>query len=215
MTALVKIFSSEESIDLRLKQLGLTQENLKYAVAQGQASRNNATPHHPANAAGTFAYFESVRSLRDSLVPEGWVKQDVRNLSMTVNPKTNIAIAVSGGSKETGFAEGHPTTRNPKGQQTKHYLTGNQRDLFQDDITTAGVEVIEGVGQTWLLIYFFDAALHQIRSELSLPTSIDSFGRVGGWSERIVLNPIPLDSDVIDVEPDYTPDIDIDIQRHA
>jgi hypothetical protein len=204
------------TIETKLTALGLPSEVLINAIAQGQASRNNATANHPANAGGTMAFFEVVRALRDNLLPLGWKKENIRNLSMTVNPETKIAVVVSGGSKDTGLKDGYPTTRNPKGEQTKSYLVGNQRDLFLDfdyvdDFSNS--QPIDGIGQTWLLLYYCDLGRKEVRAELSLPTSFDSFCRVGAWKERILLDPIPLDNHTIEIEPDFNPEIDIDIKR--
>ncbi len=215
MNTAPSIFSNEKSVEERLQQLGLSQEHLKFAVAQGQAARNSSTPNHPANAGGTMAFLETVKALRDSLLPEGWAIQNVRNLSMTINPETNMAIVVSGGSNDTGLIDGYPTTRNPKGHQTKQYLSVNQKDLFQDNVVSLNNVEDDSTGQTWLLLYCFDEKAQEIRSELSLPTNIDSLGRVCGWNERILLKSIPLDGELIDIEPDFAPEIDIDIERQA
>ena len=210
----VQVYSDPESVDNQLAKLGLTSEQIKQAILQGQAARNNSTPHHPANAGGTMAFFEVVRSLRDMLIPKGWKAQSVRNLSMTVNPKVNISITVSGGSTETGIAEGYPTTRNPKGQQTKVYVSHNQADLFDDMVSPVNLD--EDVhSQTWMLLYYYDVSKNELRAELSLPVDIDAYARVSGWKARILIEPIPLDGKHIEIEPEYSPEIDIDIKRHA
>ena len=210
----LQIYSDPDSVDDQLAKLGLTSEQIKQAVLQGQAARNNSTPHHPANAGGTMAFFEVVRSLRDMLIPKGWIAQSVQNLSMTVNPDVNISITVSGGSAETGIAEGYPTTRNPKGQQTKVYVSHNQADLF-DDIESP-VNLDEEVhSQTWLLLYYYDVSNNELRTELSLPVAIDSYARIRGWKARILIEPIPLNGEHIDIETEYSPEIDIDVKRHV
>ncbi len=217
MKGLTNVFLTE-SAEAKLLALNLSHQILINSIAQGQAARNSATSNHPATAGGTMAFFEVVRALRDHLLPAGWKIENVRNLSMTVNPETNMAIVVSGGSKETGLIEGHPTTRNSKGEQTKSYLANNQRDLFGDlEETDESMDfrVIEGVGQTWLLLYFCDFSKREVRAELSLPTDIDSFGRVGAWQERIILDSIALDNVTIDIEPNFTPEIEIEIKRKA
>ena len=99
-----------ESAEAKLLALNLSHQILINSIAQGQAARNSATSNHPANAGGTMAFFEVVRALRDHLLPAGWKIENVRNLSMTVNPETNMAIVVSGGSKETGLWVATTTT---------------------------------------------------------------------------------------------------------
>ena len=209
----MQVHSDHSSVEQELSSLGLRSEILQIAISEGQASRNNATSHHPANAGGTFAFLEVVRSLRDQLTPLGWKKKNVQNLSMTVNEELNVAIAVSGGSKETGQPEGYPTTRNTKGETTKQYLSHNQLNLFPVHDTSHDVN--DPCLQTWLLLYFYDSKKNEVRSEISLPTETDAHGKVGGWNTRILLKPIPLDGQPIRIEPDYSPDIDIDVQLRA
>ena len=210
----IQIYSDSESVASQLAKLGLTTDQIVQAVLQGQAARNNSTLHHPSNAGGTMAFFEVVRSLRDILVPKGWVALSICNLSMVVNPETNISIAVSGGSRETGTAEGYPTTRNPKGEQTKKYVVHNQADLFED-INESITSEDEMYSQTWLLLYYFDVGNQELRMELSLPVRIYDYARVCGWKTRILIEPISLGDDDIAIEPEYSPDIDIEIQRQA
>lgn len=209
----IPVHSNDDDVESQLTSLGLTKEILQIAVSEGQASRNTATSHHPANAGGTFAFLEVVRSLRDQLTPQGWKKKNVKNLSLTVNEDLNLAIAVSGGSQETGQADGYPTTRNTKGETTKQYLEkNNQLDLFPIQKFSHEEEENDTCLKTWLLLYYYDKGKNEVRSEISLPTETTVNGKVGGWKTRILLAPIPLDGQPIKVEPDYSPDIDIDVQ---
>ena len=213
MSLPIQIYTDHDAVQEQLASLGMTSEILKTAVSEGQAARNTATLHHPANAGGTFAFLEVVRSLRDQLVPIGWEKKDVHNLSMTINQELNVALTVSGGSKETGQADGYPTTRNHKGETTKQYLSHNQLSLFPE--LDPSQETNDLYSQTWLLLYYSDTSKNELRSELSLPTETDVHGKVCGWKMRILLAPIPLDGLSITIEPDYSPEIDIDVQLRA
>lgn len=57
-----------------LDELGLTSEKVENFVRAGQSARVMATDNHPANAGGTLAYFEVVKSARDYLLSQGWEK---------------------------------------------------------------------------------------------------------------------------------------------
>ena len=61
-------------------------------------------------------------------------------------------------------------------------------------------------------IYGLDGRL---RRELSLPISIGEDGHIDVWRERIVLGPIPLDGDFVEIVPPVQPDITIDVRRRA
>ena len=115
--------------------------------------------------------------------------------------------------RDPAASDGYPTTRNHKGETTKQYLSHNQLNLFADlDVPR---ETNDLCSQTWLLLYYSDTNKNELRSELSLPTETDVHGKVCGWKIRILLTPIPLDGLPMTIEPDYSPEIDIDVQLRA
>jgi hypothetical protein len=69
-----KVLSDPWDVDPRLLELKLTREGLLAARDVALAERANATPFHPANAAGTFAYQHGTWALRDQFVGEDYVE---------------------------------------------------------------------------------------------------------------------------------------------
>lgn len=202
-------------VEPSLADLGLDAITLQDIVKCGQAARNTATPHDPLNTGGQLAYIHTVRALRDHLVPKGWRSKNPHNFALTVNPQTNIGIAVAGGDEDTGRLEGIPRTRNSRGQRTAQAIVSNQLDFFNDAtlVKTSNDDVANPVCQTWLLLYHADHC--EVRAELSLPTAMDDQGRVSGWRVRNILPAIPLDPTPASINPDYGPDLDIAVKRRT
>ncbi len=66
---------------------------------------------------------------------------------------------------------------------------------------------------TWVLL--IHRAADEVRCELSLPFSMALDGHIDGWCERILLGSIPIDGDLVEVEPPTQPDINVEVKRRA
>lgn len=80
-------------VDLRLSQLGLTRAKLLAAVAVAMHERANATPFHPVNAAGTFAYQHGVWAIRNEFVGGMWVEDKTDGVEGIRNETLGIKVA--------------------------------------------------------------------------------------------------------------------------
>jgi hypothetical protein len=142
------------------------------------------------------------RALREGLLLKGWDRFNDRNLPLTVNQQTGIAIAASSGDECTGIAELAPRTRNPKGSATKDLADANavQLGLFTD-MGAPVKEMVEETAkwETWFLLSYRDFQTGVVRSELSKPINIGDDGRVDGWDERIILDEIPFGGEQVPV----------------
>jgi len=212
------------NVETKLDAIGIPFDIIKQIVMRGHFARSTATESHPNNSGGTFQWHEMIRSKRDLLKPLGWVKQDNNNKALTVNPTRTIALDISGGTKETGRAGSSPQTRNPKGEQTEKLVNFNhqQMQLFELNPVNNDTNTIDEY-QTWILLYCFEVihGQREIRFELSLPTMMEN-GRITGWNERIIFEPIYpdsfLDYSITSTEPDpsegknkFSSDIDLEI----
>jgi hypothetical protein len=59
-----RVLHEKWDVDARLSELGLDRDGLLKVRDMALNERNNATPHHCANAAGTFAYQSGIFALR-------------------------------------------------------------------------------------------------------------------------------------------------------
>lgn len=216
----VMMRSEPSEVRARLADLGLAEESLQDVVRQGYLAFANCTENHPPLIPGILAWGETIRALREYLLPIGWTRSDENNYSVVIDPTGRIAIAVATGDDGTGRAYATPSTKAPKGPNTSAAVNVNQLELdlriepSTRESQKSPVEQGEARIVTWLLLMC--RAPGEVRCELSLPSSMKVDGHIDGWSERILLGSIPLDGDVIEVTPPPSaPDIMIDVRRRA
>jgi hypothetical protein len=206
------IWTSPEEIDAALARLGLTLAPLRRAVAAGYLARISCTANDAPNAPGYYHWNATLRGLREELVTIDWSRCDDGNFSTIVHPSNKVAIAVASGNEDTGIVEAVPTTRCAKGPNTAAAVTVNiaQLELFPIEAPPVhdGHERV-----TWFLLFYADR--HELRAELSLPVFIDAEGQIQAWRERIILPSEPLESEAIIPEPDFGPEVDIDVRRRV
>jgi hypothetical protein len=143
------------------------------------------------------------------------------NYPLTVHPAGSICIAVTTGDDGTGLADRTPTNKVRKGTQTAGAVAGNtgQMRLFSDEDLTSLPEAVFNQERkertTYILLLYRDSRQQVVRSELSIPTSMNSDGRINSWKERILLPAVPFDGTPIDFVEPNEPDLDIEIKRRA
>ena len=171
----------------RLAQLGIDPEALAQVIKRGYVAFTLCTVNDPPLFPGFSAWAQTVRALREYLVPKGWRRCDENNYSLVINPTEDMA---------------------------------NQTQLtfaFDEPEALAADEGDEPVGErmTWLLLVHRGEG--EVRSELSLPLSMGTDGRIESWQERIILGSMPTDPTEIDITPPnpVMPDIEVDVKRRA
>ena len=188
-------------VEDRLKQLGLTEQLLIDPIKRGFFAWLNCTQNHPPAFAGIMAWGEANCGLREGLVPLGWERHNDRNLPLTINRDTGVALTVSSGDECTGIEGMVPRTRNPKGITIKDATSSNraQLGLFSDMDAPPDSTDLDAIDEwsTWLLLTYRDTMSRTVRCELSRPIAIGIDGRVDGWAERIILGSIPYDGDEV------------------
>ena len=121
---------------------------------------------------------------------------------------------MSSGDEGTGVAAANPSAKQVKGPRTITTVSSNatQLELFPREIMMPPpAEEIDRL--TW--IFLFRAAATELRAELSLPVNMNDGGQIAAWRERIILPSLPLDATFTIPEPDFGPDLDIEIQRRT
>lgn len=206
------------NVHTRLAELGLEEEPLRDVVRRGYLAYITCTANHPRLIPSIWAWGETVRALREYVLPIGWRRSDENNYSLVIDPTGRVAVAVATGDEGTGAPAAFPSTKAPKGQSTLDAITANrlQLSLFMEPESVAPADSPDDLGAervTWLLLIYRSA--NEVRCELSLPSSMGVDGRIDGWRERILLGSVPLDGDLVEVVPPASPDITIDVKRRA
>jgi hypothetical protein len=205
----------------RLADLGLEDRHLVVPVQRGLLAWAACTSNHPLLYPGYAAWAETVRALREELVPIGWQPLDDHGLPLVVNPHGTLAIAVSTADAATGRRDEIPSTRSGKGPKTEQLVTVNQwqANLFPTDEYLSASSKASNDRTTWILLFCRDDAARELRCELSRPIHFDGDERaVNGWLERIILTATPFDNTDVPIhhhDAPSAPDINIEITKRA
>ena len=207
--------------DDRLSRLGLESEPLREVVRRSFHAFISCSPNHPPLVRGIWAWGEAIRALREYALPLGYRRSDERNYSLVVDEGRRIALAVATGDEATGIRQLTPSTRSVKGSSTLLRVVANQAQLSLfgelDSAEVAEIDAPDGdIGDdvvTWILLIHRGSS--EVRCELSLPSSMGPDGRINAWHERIILEPVPVDGEPMEIVIPDAPDIDVDVQRRA
>lgn len=216
-----RVVHQPAEVQSRLVELGLDPEALAQVVKRGYVAFTMCTVNDPPLFPGFAAWAQTVRALREYLVPQGWRRCDENNYSLVINTAEDMAIAVATGDDGTGRVDAVPTTKSSKGPSTAEAVVANQAQLTFEFEVPESAAVDDGDDDsveermTWLLLVHRGEG--ELRSELSLPLSMGTDGRIESWQERIVLGAMPTDPTEIDITPPspVMPDIEVDVKRRA
>lgn len=160
-------------VDRRLSELGLKRQPLLNVVATAVSAGADATPFHPANAAGTLSYQHGTWALRSENLADGWeidrsagVEAIRKGIVRVVY--TNVDIACDDEQK--------PQPRSRKGSGSERVCNGS---LF-DHLPEYAPQADEKVETYFLMVDDTGAA------ELTRP--IIKAGRFSAYVERIYLS---------------------------
>jgi hypothetical protein len=208
------VLSGPIEVPTRLKQLGLKESVLRLGVEQGQAEWANCTLNDPPMFRGLVPWGRTLRSIRESMIPEGWERLEEGGQSFVVNESGTLAITAATGDRYTGIKDQTPSTKSGKGPKTQLAIAQNALAwTLYGDIRTAEKQKADS-RITWILMFYRDTETSEIRCELSLPASMNNEGQVDDWKERIILMAIPFaDRGARIKDNSTTPNIDIDVQR--
>ncbi|HUN61844.1 MAG TPA: hypothetical protein VMU53_07635 [Candidatus Sulfotelmatobacter sp.] len=214
-----RIYANEIDRASKLRELGVSEAILREAVERGQAEQAQRTLNHPPLYRGLTPWGEITCAFREQVIPLGWKRDDDGNLAITINDKGTAGIVVATGDEFTGDKDESPCTKSPRGPRTERIIKRNRslaETLFGDirKPTAAEIEKINAQ-MTWFLLFSRDEKRQLIQCELSLPSKINRKGRVEGWLERIILEPVPYGGEPAQKLEDVpqTPEIDIDLKR--
>ncbi len=211
----VAIWSEPEDVEAVLARLGLAVAPLVVAVNRGHLAAISRTPNDAPNAAGFYQWNETLRTLREELAVFGFSRASTRGYSTVLRADKRMALAVSSGDEGTGVARANPSTKQVKGPCTIAAVSSNaaQLELFPGLVLMSSPASEEAECLTWILL--FRANDTELRAELSLPVNMDEGGQIRVWRERIILPSQPLDDTYKVPEPDFGPDVEIEIQRRT
>lgn len=210
----MSIFHNPDEVRERLSNYGIDYDDLVEAVLRGHGSRGMSSELHPSNYAGTLFHANTIEALRDLVLKiDGWEMDEPKNLSVTINTKTDVCIVVASGNQNTGNRWMLPKTRSKKGAFFEAAVLKNSgeipmRDLFEtEEEYNERLQKIETRKQalsSTVLYLLINSHEGTPKAELSRPVSYED-GWVKEWSERNILDlSMPRGGDSDDTrEEDY------------
>jgi len=176
-----KVLHEHWDIDRRLSEMKLDRVALLAVRDISIAAASNATPFHPANAAGTFSYQEGTWALRDKIVGADWTLDRSESVEVIKNEELNIKIGFCNVDRACNGHQG-PKPRSRKGTGTERICSGNeyQADLFGESAKHFVLERSDK-GATYYLMVDKNGAV-----ELTMP--IFKGATFSGYVERIFLS---------------------------
>lgn len=143
-----RIMRAEFEADARLHELTLPRKLLLEVRDVARAAASNATPFHPANAAGTYAYQEGTWALRDRFVGGDWFVERTEGVEAIRNDRLGLRVIFSN-VDIAADDDNKPKPRSPKGAGAERACVGN---LFGSDLPEFAPLEIDGVATYYLMV---------------------------------------------------------------
>lgn len=197
----------------RLESLGIDPDWLRQSVKAAELARDACSPLAPPTFPGLSAWSHRIERLRALSAPSGWTPVNAWNMPMVESPDGQISIVCIMGDEATGLEGPPPKTKRDRGPVTESAVSANGEQLsFLADLP-GYIEKRQPLSHPFTFVLLSYRSGRTVRCELSLPHSMDEKGRVSEWTERILLDPVDLEPQVLAPEEPASPKIDIDVRR--
>jgi hypothetical protein len=198
-----------DDADARLAEFGLTADLLRQVAGAAYTDASQSSALEPRSYPGTTKWAKGTRYFREATIVDGWEPDSTDNFESTINPSGTQAVALVGGTPDTGRKDATPRNARKRGAAAVRAVKKGQLNLLESALTldTAAPDL-------WMFLHHHDEDAAEIRLELSLPNTIEA-GFVTSWTERIVIAAEPFDGITRSIADDGDPDVDVDVRRRA
>lgn len=184
----VRIYQAPMDVGERLRQFGVTREEIIEVVEQVVAARLSVVKVDAKAAAGQQAYLAGVRHMRFLWLPKGWEMDTTAGIESVIHPESRIRIVYQSVDSAC-VAIRAPQAINAKGKISRDLVKAGQGHLFEaTEVPELAPRNQKQLNATvW---YLCVSASHDgdgeddVRAELSLPAAIKG-GNFKGFHERI------------------------------
>jgi hypothetical protein len=207
-----RFVAQEWEVNARLKDFGVTRDELMEIVRAVVAARADAILDDPASAEGQFAYIYGTRYLRRVFKAHGWFNHSENNIEAVKHPNRDLKIVYQ--SVDLAAKRNHiPRAVSNKGSGSDKLIDAGQGHLFSDGLLDAMSQ--QTLAQLKAGVWFFCVSVigDDVRAELSLPSGLSGNNFMafverifivneGDWPRISIID--DSGSDAIDIEPSVT-----------
>lgn len=176
--------------ELPVRFFGFTEEDLHEVLRRAYREADFTTDNHPISWAGLAIWGEGHAALREKGILLGGTRCDEDGIPKVVSPDGMIALTVVSGDLNTGSSFRTPRTKRPRKSAGMALVRVNsQLNLFGG----LGPEITDPTPsdrKTWYLLHHRHGDV--VFCEVSLPDTMDQYGYVVGWAERILISRLDL-----------------------
>lgn len=192
-------------VEPSLEDFGLQTEHLHNAVRDGVHAALQINRYYPVTARGFDLWANTVASLRKQLSDLGWTLTDERNSPRAVDPEGERSIMVAAGDQNTGRPD-TPRFARRRGEATRASVEANGQGALDlgplpDDSLRLNQlrhrNGTQGQPETWVLLYCWAPEERRVQLELSLPHGMNEAGQVTSWNQRIRVEDLLLDEELL------------------
>ena len=179
----VVIHRDPEAMADRLAAFSLTEQDAFEVVWAALQARRDTTENHAANAAGTYAYHEGLRALRDILLPKGWVRDNELNIESVIDLGLGVRIVFQ--NVDVATQDRPPRAISGKGPAAERMVDKSMPYLFDDMESERQSRLRRAEKAQGCEVWFLCVSEHG-QAELSRPMEIVG-GQFGEFVERIFI----------------------------
>jgi hypothetical protein len=199
----------DEFADRRLEEVfGVTKTELHKIVFAAFAGRSDATPHHPTNAGGLYAYLHGTAALRDVFcAKEGWELNRTGNVESVYHRGRNIKIVFQNSDSAADPAN-EPRAISDKGPAARQAVAAGQMWLLPE---LAPPQPAEDKAAVWFFCVHIDG--EEATAELAWPAAVED-KQFQGFNDRIaIVKPGEWSGLDLSDDDDAQDDIDVPVTR--
>jgi hypothetical protein len=180
-----RLYRDDSEIDHRLRDFGVSREELVEVARAVAAARADAVADDPASAEGLFAYIYGTRALRGAFRAHGWHRHREDNVESVRHPERALKVIYQSVDIAADWMHS-PRAISGKGSGADRLISAAQGTLFSAEelkaVTKASVDEVN----TGAWFFCVSVEGDDVRAELSLPVGV-ARGNFDGFIERIFI----------------------------
>lgn len=181
----VRLYRHDEEVEDRLKDFGVSRDELIDIARAVVAARADAIADDPASAEGLLAYIYGTRTMRQVFKARGWLRHREDNVESVRHPDRDLKVIYQSVDAAADWLHS-PKAISGKGSGADRMISAAQGSLFSEEelgaVTKAPIQDLKT--GAWFFCVSVDG--DDVRAELSLPSGV-ARGNFDGFFERIFI----------------------------